>query len=384
MSAEDRRNRRDLFTRFSKAGLALSLAACDKGSSQEKNPLQLTPEVGVKPRVFRDVFYGEGKYYIVRNEKVYELTPAQFETYKSLTRFDAYKRSVVYTGKPSDVIEAPVPQKDALVDEFTGWIKHNKEKGGEVLDFWGGFLSDDRNTYDPMSVNKRLYVGMRREIEKSGWTDRDYFFFTYGGKGFEVYSPKETARDPEENITKGIEFIEKQIDEQPLVQRTGVYHSLGGVIGIRAVMKHPEAFNNIVLLSSPVYGIEETWDRSIIAGIVHQGLRPILGEEEKITRYLFDLWKNKKWREEIDDFIEWFTAQGKGVYCYVVENDRITPKESAILKGALKQLHGRELSQILPKVNSLNPLDPHGVPLSDAEVIRDVKEIMAENSLKPA
>ena len=266
-----------------------------------------------------------------------------------------------------------------FIDKYTGDFKRFRKEGERVIDYFSGFMSDDREFRLNASLSMRQFVAIRTRLAEKGWGMSESFFFTYGKEGMDLYSPKDTARDPERTKQKAIEYAEYQVDMQPKVKRIGIAHSAGFIPLLEILSQFPNRYDLVIFLSSPLYGLEPSIPRKLKAGVVHQVLRQAIGMEEHLSQYLFNLWKDKDYRKNLDTFFDKFVEDGNEVYCFTTENDTIVPKESALLKSALVEAGGNKIRQVLPIVWSLYPQDAHGAVFIDKETLETIAEIVGEN-----
>lgn len=328
-----------------------------------------------------DIFFFDNSYHLVRNGKIYTRSPSEFAEYRMLTKFDQRGRKIIPSSKElfRNYPHGTISQLPLLIDPFTGEPKNNKSHGGEVIILFSGFLSDSGFPYDPIRPNKDTFVRLRDELKLGKWERQDTFFFTYGRKGFEEYSPKDTIRDPRENIEYAVELVGVIKELLPLAQLTLGGNSFGGLLAFEAARRHMDAVNNLFLFSSPIRGLEENICQSIASGILRKELQVRFGIEEKVTEYLFNLWKNKKYQQEVDEFVKEFTSLGRTLRSYTSNGDIIVPKESAYLPGVTSVINDRQLSCFSP-ADLAQALEQHGkAHQKDDKTIREVVYLIGGN-----
>lgn len=358
---------------FTEVGLRILigplLAACQKPQEETRERVK-TKELENIPRD-GDVIIVDGMFNLLRDNRRYLLSREAFEQYRRLTKFDQYGRRVF----PSATIDlrryaiGEIPRLPTIIDPFTGDLKRNKPAGGEILMFFSGFLDDSGVPYATIRPSKDTFVAKRRELEKDDWSFFDSFFFTHGIRGIDEYKTADTV-DPNKDIRYGLEFGETIIEQFPLVQVNIIAYSAGGLPAIEFAKRHPGVVNNLFLISVPARGLRPTIERQFKARAVHELLQRI-GTEEGLTEYLFTIWKDKKYQQELDEFSLSFTAQGKGLYTASSANDEIVPPESSHLEGAVNIVEAMG--------GSANPIDGHGRPLSNSKVIETGRRAIGKN-----
>lgn len=290
------------------------------------------------------------------------------DKYKKGTKLEQYGRKILLSDKNLLTQYPPLTLPNragdlGIIDPFTGTFKNAQPFGGEINIFFGGFLTDEGAVYDSIVPGRDTFVTIRKTLkEEKHWQDLgDSFFFTYGEKGLDHYPAKNTARPPQENITKALEYFETLQELLPLTQFNLIGHSLGGVFALEVAKKYPDAVNNLVLINSPVRGIEQTLDRTFKVQTIRQFLKPIVGEEQT-TSFLFERWGDKKYQEDLDKFATAFTKSGRKLLVITSSDDPIVPTESSKLPGAT------EMTISVGSFPLLESLKAHGRPLKDGKV----------------
>lgn len=352
-------------------GLALSqlIPGCET-PEEEFSPKPKTKELENIPRD-GDIVVVDGTFSLLRKNKRYLLFREAFEQYRRLTKFDQYRRRI-FLSTAIDLRRYPIGEISRLptiIDPFTGGLKRNKPAGGEILMFFSGFLDDSGVPYTTIRPSKDTFVVKRKELEKDDWSFFDSFFFTHGVRGIDEYKTADTT-NPEGDIRHGLEFGETIIEQLPLAQVNIIAYSAGGPPAIEFAKRHPGVVNNLFLISVPARGLRPTIERQFKARAVHELLQRI-GIEEGLTEYLFAIWKDKKYQQELDEFSRSFTAQGRGLYTASSINDEVVPPESSRLEGAVN------IAEAMG--GSANPIDGHGRPLSNGRVIEMVRKAIGKN-----
>lgn len=214
---------------------------------------------------------------------------------------------------------------------------------------------------------------MRDSLKKGGWDFRDNFFFAYDPISLRQYKTTDTMRDPKDNIANAIAFIQKLKEEFPLAQFNLIGHSLGGVFALEAAREHKDAVNNLILISSPVRGLNDNFfDRNIKAPVIKEfaSQNGIDLRSEQVSNYLFNIW-NDDYHKALDKFVAEFTGSGKVITDFFSNDDLFVPVESVELIGAKK---------ITVSVKGAsNPLEAHGRLLTNLQVEAMIGEIIGPN-----
>lgn len=351
-------------------GAALLLSACKEGLALEQ---LLSPPNSTEPS-FRmgDVVTFKDRAYLLRESHAY-LIP-DLERYKRLTKLAEYGRKVmvadnsILTQYP--VEELPVsPTQLGVINPFSGELEDPKIFGGEINAFFPGFLTDEGMPFESIYPGKETFVDIRAALKLKNWQATDNLFFTYGKQGQDHYKAVDTAKSPAENINHTREFLLKLKQQFPLAQFNLIGHSLGGIFALEAARSHLDAINNLILINFPIRGIERTPGRVLQTLLV----KPVIGKDEQVTAYLFDLWTDKEYQKSLTTFVKYLASVGRKLTIIVSENDPIVPKDSAVVEGAKVIL--------APKVDSgglLVDLKAHGSPLKNDQIIDRVAQIIGE------
>lgn len=236
--------------------------------------------------------------------------------------------------------------------------------GGEMLVFFPGFMTDDGDVFDVAKPRQDTFTTLIRGLMPRGWGYEDCLFFNYGEKLWvDSYDTKSTARSPEQNIKFARQFLQRLKEEFPLLRFNVVGHSLGAVLALAAVMEHHDAVNNLVLLNGPINGIEgDLTRRALVAGLKNSVFRVSDITDEQVTGFLFDLWDDKRHRENVENFMSYLRRIKRGATVMIDEGDMIVPPEAALSQNAeviRLRSEGRgsaiDMAKDLPKV-----LEIHG------------------------
>ena len=266
-----------------------------------------------------------------------------------------------------------VDNYDYVVDTFSQSIKYPKKNGGEVNFYGSGFLTaDNKGIFVPSREIRpnNTFFSFEDKLKKEGnFGIHDSVYFSYGESHFSRYDAQDTFRDPEINIGHALKQFEQLMIDFPFAQFNLIGHSLGGLFCLAIAMKYPYAINNLILLSSPVRGIERTRGRSIVQRLKEE--LPFIGDE-KVSEYLFRRWESPTFGQELDAFGESFTRSRKKLLVATAEDDPFIPKESVPIKGATQI--------ILPAVrSSASNIQGHGRTLGELAVLNPGTQGIGKN-----
>lgn len=370
------------------------LSACEEPKEEQHEPQKPKEQEGF-PRA-GDVVVIDNKYYLLRENNLRLLTPELFEEHKRATKFESYGRKL-FLATPRTIGSLPVAQPKSLlprlIEPYTGDLKWNRRAGAEMPLFVSGFIDDKGVPYGEIRPTKETFINLRAELGRRGWDFFYSLFFTYGKKKMEEveveYKARDTAINPEINKKHMRDYGSDLEEELPFVQINPIGFSFGGLLALEFARARPDKVNMLTLINSPIRGIRKTVDRQALTLALRALLKFGYGVDEEVTEYLFNLWENRKYQRELDEFVEWFTASGKKLIVYISDNDPIVPVESAYLKGATKIIKGRRPPPILllSRIWELNYLvgyfkellSIHGEPLGHPEVVRGIGEDFGEN-----
>lgn len=356
------------------AALLPLLSACE-APQEEKRPTPRKPE-GLEgiPKDGDVVIIREGAF-LLRNGKRYLIS--NVEAYSRNTKLEQYGRKTLYFPRNS-LQEYPIgdiSRARRLFDKTTNTEKIINPFGQEILVFFPGFITDGGMPWETIKPASDTFVSLLVGLKPKGWGLADSFFFTYGKERLIEYEAKHTARSPEENMQYAIDFIATLKEGFPLAQFNIICHSLGGLFGLATAKKHFDAINNLILINSPIRGIEGNLFRRGLVGSGRKLLESYIGEE-KVSDYLFDAWSNKKYQKELEEFVLFFTSIGRQITVVVDESDPIVPVESSLVKGA------KEI-RLVKTTNASIPINEwlvaHGRPLRDRGAIGQIGDELGEN-----
>lgn len=362
-------SRRDL---LAKSSALFLLASCNSSVLFEENQ-DGAKEIPTKPRLGDVITIGNNSY-LLRDNKA--LPILNFEKYRRLSKMDEYGRRVwTLTGSvPSNYALGEVDSAPGVIDIYSGQFKRGKKEGGEINVYFPGFMTDKGVPYDIIEPEQDTFVDIRTSLKENRWEPHDSLFFTYGAKAiknFAQYESRDTANSPVENIEHALGFMEYLKESFPLAQFNLIAHSLRGIFALEATRKYEDAINNLILINSPVKGIDGNIARRAQVTVLKQALKPLLGDE-KVTDYLFSLWRDSHHRE-LEKFVQSFIKKGRKLSIVVAEDDPIVPKESSVIEGA------DIITLKVGNVSILRSLEAHGKPLRDDKVIKVILQKIGPN-----
>ncbi len=360
---------RDLFIVIA----ALALPGCEASATTTPATV-LGAKTSIGGLQMGDVITVDNETFLLRLDKAYPIL--DLEEYKKSSKLAEYGRRIVPTGREI-LSQYPLGRTLPLsylgiIDEFTGGLKNPKQFGGEMNVYFAGFMTDGGFVSEIVEPGKTTFVQIRQALQSQNWKLLDSLFFTYGEKGFDQYNAKDTAKNPAENITFAQEYLKTLKATYPLVQFNLFGHSLGGIFALEAARENPDAVNNLILINSPIRGIEGTWDRRAKTKILTRFLKPYVGDEQ-VSDYLFNLWEDKTYQADLEKFVESFTKMGRNFITISADDDPIVPKESSTVKGA------KHRSLTVGSVELGNSLEAHGRPLKDKTTKEFLVQTVGEN-----
>lgn len=322
-----------------------------------------------------DVVMVGGEPFLLRNNRRY-LIP-DLRIYARNTKLERYGRKTLYLpqGSLQDRPIGDVPRARRLFDKTTNTEKIINPFGQELLVFFPGFITDGGMPWETIRPVSDTFVSLLVGLKPKKWGLADSFFFTYGKERLIEYEARHTARSPRENMQHAIDFLSVLKEEFPLAQFNIICHSLGGLFGLAAAKKHFDAINNLILINSPIRGIEGNLFRRGLVGSGRKLLEAYIGEE-RVSEYLFNAWGDKKYQKELEDFVLFFTSIGRQIIVVVDENDPVVPAESTSVKGAKEIRLAKTTNAPIP-INEW--LVAHGRPLRDKEIVGQIGDELGEN-----
>lgn len=338
-------------------------------------PPQKSKELESIPRDGDVAVVGE-EAFLLRNKKRYPISDLRI--YNRNTKPERYGRKTLYLpqGSFQDRPTGDVPRAQRLFDKTTNTEKIINPFGQEILVFFPGFITDGGMPWETIRPVSDTFVSLLVGLKSKKWGLADSFFFTYGKERLIEYGVKHTARAPEENMQYAVDFLATLKEEFPLAQFNIICHSLGGLFGLAAAKKHFDAINNLILINSPIRGIEGNLFRKGLVGSGRKLLEAYIGEE-KVSEYLFNAWDNKKYQRELAEFVSFFTSIGRQIIVVVDENDPVVPTESSTVKGAKEMRLAKTTNAPIIPVNEW--LVAHGRPLRDKGIVGQIGDELGEN-----
>lgn len=305
--------------------------------------------------LLRDVIRYGNTYYLIGRDRVYPMTPSGFEEYRYKSFFNERGRRV-FVNQGVELLDLPrgkLINEEVIYEDFTGAPKFTKNKGGVINVFIMGSFSDQGVLYD-ITPTIELFPAIRGEegLGALGWTDLDSFFFLYGKRGIDAFTPADTVKDPQEIFRDSDEFMDYLEETFPFCQINLFEHSWGVVIGQRMAQRYAHMINARVSIAGPTRGINKkgrAWippgipiHREFAADIFRTFLR-VTGIDERMTTHLFSIWNDKGYQKELDEFPAQFRGAGKILLDLTSVDDLIVPVESTLLRGKVNELNGRRI-----------------------------------------
>lgn len=349
------------------------LSACEEPKEEQRESQKSKETEGV-PRD-GDVVVVGGEPFLLRNNGRYPIP--DLGIYARNTKLERYGRKTLYLprGSLQDRSIGDVPRARRLFDKTTNTEKIINPFGQEILIFFPGFITDGGMPWETIRPVSDTFVSLLVGLKSKKWGLADSFFFTYGKERLIEYEAKHTARSPEENMQYAIDFLSVLKEEFPLAQFNIICHSLGGLFGLAAAKKHFDAVNNLILINSPIRGIEGNLFRRGLVGSGRKLIEAYIGEE-KVSEYLFNAWGNKKYQKELEEFVLFFTSIRRQIIVVVDENDPVVPAESSTVKGTKEIRLAKTTNAPIPIVEWLVA---HGGSLRDKGIVGQIGDELGEN-----
>lgn len=181
------------------------------------------------------------------------------------------------------------------------------------------------------------------------------------------YRVEDTTKSLEETFRQAEEWVEYVLKKNPLVRLNLIGHSLGGLIMLHIARKYPGIVNNLILIASPVLGINGNGPINFakIQAAKLEAARRLAGGKEEVVDYLTTLWNDEKRKEELHEFSEAFTKKGGQIHIIGSSDDGVVPEESIRLRGAKIHIFsmGKDPGDIFG-------ISGHGRPLTDARSVK--------------
>lgn len=389
-------SRRSLLLGFAGA-LAVLSTSCDGTNALLVSPTKTPEKEKVIPQD-RDVVLINDVPYLLTNEKRYQIF-GNLEEYVKKSKLREYGRRII-AQRLENLEEIPVGELSSeryVIDHVSGEKKKNKRNGGEAIDYHGGLFTSGKDMEERDPKND-MFNELEIELKENDFETFDNFKNMYGARYPEIYDPFSTfQRTIPENVAKTIDFIKTESELQPLVQRNGIGHSQGGLMLLEGAMKYPNVFNNIFLLSTPIFGIEESTGLLIklLKKIAEDKFNLPFFKEEKILDEYITLGKDTKRKKEVEEFARKFTSTGRKIICFVSEGDLIVSEKTGFINtpGVKNITIPGERLDILRLIftiqQGIDPvtlidlvkkgLDAHGSPLWTQRVKEEIRDAIGMN-----
>lgn len=360
--------------------MALATAACQP-EAEPRIPIEFTPimERGNLPSA-GDIVVIDKKPLLVGKNELIIIPP----TYTRNTKFEQYGGRVFTSG--GDRFSSYPIRDPRMTDNMFDWmlaidtnpsqqemirkkIDRKLANGGEMLLFFPGFITDDGIPYDPIVPRVDTFTTFLNGL-KRGWETWDALYFNYGEKlWIDRYQLANTTRDPNQNARHAKQLVGELKQELPLVKFNFIAHSLGGLFALHAAVAHPDAVNNLVLINSPLKGFEKTAGQVVKVEAMRKALWVHGIFDEKVTDYLFALWKDQAYQKWVSDAVKFLRSLGKRVLVVIDEGDGVVSRESAEVEEVeLLTIKTGERGGLIP------PLENHGRPLKYGAAISYIGE----------
>lgn len=304
-----------------------------------------------------DVIKYNNSYYLPRNNRYYPIP--DIESYARTTKMLQYGRRIFIVKNIGNITLGDLPQYKIELDFLTG-VKDIKRGGGEFIDFYAGFGTNEKDETSDITAldingdqNSGTFFMIRRELKKKGWIFADYHNFNYGASNF--YDWEDTGKPLKKSTENAKNFVEENQNTSPLSQRNGIAHSLGTVFLFEVAMEHPDWFNNLILLSPCVRGIE---DLIKLPNVILRRYPPLLQDLAK-------RWYDPDFQKKAKEFVAYFRKIGKRVIEIRSEDDPLS-----------SHIEDAEEYILLPLSGITNPLEAHGRPLQDERVAKYIADIV--------
>ncbi len=340
------------------------------------------------PFRLRDALFDGNMYYLLSGESLFPHSPASFDRYKYLSKFDEYGRRVVRI--PRDKIQRfpqkQIDQRPLIFDRSTGDPKTNNRQGGEKIFLSSGILDEYGIVRTFFDHDKDTFVPMRQALGKNGWDYNDILFNTWGGSGIKGYDVRDTLVHPTVNIKHMEDLLKAHQEQFPLDQINIVLYSLSGVTGLPALMQNWEVFNNIYFIGCPIWGLNPTLEKKIKVQLIKAEALRRYQVREEVTDYLFELWGNKDYQKQVTDFVTTAIKSGRRIRSFnALEDNEIVTDESANIIKFVPDLKvdGTPVHQAV-QTGEKNPLKAHGAPLRHSGVLQQMLTDFGQNRVKKA
>lgn len=282
------------------------------------------------------------------------------------------------------------------IDHYTGGIKIIKKNGGEITLWSGGFLTDSLDLYDILKPEEDMFVGARKTLlGKNGFGTGDHYDHTYGIQAIDEmkniqkhsvgqYRDKDTAKHPAATFRQADEWVRYILSKNPRVRLNLVGHSLGGLVMLYVAWRYPELVNNLILIASPVVGLDGDGAENMAKIAVAKGaIMAKLKQPEEVIDYLVSLRKNTAYRNEVNKLSKDLVARGAQVTVIASTDDGIVDVDATKLDGAERHISamGTSPSKDIPGLPSISG---HGIPVSHPKTVELISKKIGRNHVLAA
>lgn len=273
---------------------------------------------------------------------------------------------------------AAVPQEKLIV--VLGDIKTNKPKGGELIGYGTGFMTEDGIPNDGLVRPKGAFLRFKSRMQSLDFTERDNVLDPWGREReyreyFNTYSAADTGQGLETSVDNLIDYLLWLYGEFPLCKQNWIVHSLDGVVFVRALIKKPELLsiiNNLILLSSPVRGLDPFHKALFDLARSQYPILDVYLNNEKVSTDLANLWNSAAHQKAVDELGKTMVALHIGLISAGARDDLIVSNEARKIEGA----EDITIEGGFNIRNLLTYIPAHGVTIkSDLVIERTMKKI---------
>lgn len=176
-----------------------------------------------------------------------------------------------------------------VFDPYSGQERRGMPFGAEGILYYTGASTTGQAPQDGVTMENDGFVDIRRVL-------KERLKFELFNSNFFPYLKKADITTIEENIFRSINYLGALKSQKPYEMLTGIGDSLGAHLLLEGARRHPDFFNNLILIDMP------------------------------------DLYHDEE-EEDVQKFAEEFTERGKGLVVIKSEGDSIT-KDSRDIKAA--------------------------------------------------
>jgi len=387
MGIENGSTRRDFLTAVGSAALAVACKGIPNLETQpDAEKKESDPQMG-------DIIVIGNNAQLLSNELRYQIRdlPTYLRRSKTKGKVHTFKNDEEARG-----IFAQYPQGKYKSFEFglgQGDVKRENQDGGEKLILIQGFLSSDSRPYLQIIPRKDTFIALRKRLKADGWDPDpsdprlkdilflDSYIFTYSEDELKTQSLAYTFESPEKINDIARSFIKKLIERSPFDQNNGFGHSLGGIYVLEMAMAYPFAFNNLIIVNSPILGLDLNILQKAGIGILRENLSQFGIDPTKVIDYLSKLWGDER-KNKLKQFFHDFTKRGGKVLIVYTEGDVIVTRDSTGI-DEFKNIGGVEtLTVNAGNVNPFNPIDvfnAHGLALGHEKFLTASSAMIGKN-----